>query len=450
MASEERAAANAARLVGPKRSGGIAVRESNSKAKAFGKNEHFDDLEVQDSGAREEALFARLPDYLRQAKAVSPGLARHLSEHDTDKITSREALATLPVLRKPTLMDAQKANPPFGGFANMEALRGQRVFMSPGPIWEPQGLGTDPWQAARSLFAAGLRAGDRVHNALSYHMTPGGFILDEGARALGCILFPAGIGGTEAQVEAASAFQPVAYVGTPDYLKIILDKAGEMGVDLSCITKALVSGGALFPSMRDDYVARGVSVLQAYATADLGVIAYESSHEGALCEGMIVNENLIVEIVRPGTDDPVAEGEVGELVITNFNLAYPLVRFGTGDLSAVLSGSSPCGRTNMRIKGWMGRADQRTKVKGMFVDPKQVDQIVKLYDSVEAARLVVTRVGDGDAMTLMVKEIAGNKVDLAAVAGSLRDITKLKGEVVLADDLPNDGKVISDERDYES
>ena len=413
-------------------------------------SQYFDEFETQDVEAREEVLFARLPEYLRQATTVSPGLAKHLSGHDADAITGRKALASLPVLRKPALMAAQKANPPFGGFANMEALAGQRVFMSPGPIWEPQGLGADPWQAARSLYAAGIRAGDRVHNALSYHMTPGGFILDEGARALGCILFPAGVGGTETQVEAASALQPVAYVGTPDYLKIILDKADELSIDLTSITKALVSGGALFPSMRDDYTARGVNVLQAYATADLGVIAYESSHEGALCEGMVVNENLIVEIVRPGTDDPVAEGEVGELVVTNFNLAYPLVRFGTGDLSAVLSGPSPCGRTNMRIKGWLGRADQRTKVKGMFVDPKQVDQIAKLHDSVEAARLVVTRVGDGDAMTLMVKAVAGSRVDIEAVAGSLREITKLKGEIVLADDLPNDGKVISDERDYES
>lgn len=412
-------------------------------------SEYFDKLEIQNVEAREEDLFARLPDYLRQATAVSSGLAKHLDGHDTASITSREALSTLPILRKPALMEAQKANPPFGGFANMEALAGQRVFMSPGPIWEPQGLGADPWQSARSLFAAGLRAGDRVHNALSYHMTPGGFILDEGARALGCILFPAGIGGTETQVEAASALQPVAYVGTPDYLKVILEKADEMGVDLSCITKALVSGGALFPSMRDDYKARGVDVLQAYATADLGVIAYESSHEGALCEGMVVNENLIVEIVRPGTGDPVAEGEVGELVVTNFNLAYPLIRFGTGDLSAVLTGTSPCGRTNMRIKGWMGRADQRTKVKGMFIDPKQIDQIVKFNDSIETARLVVVRDGDSDAMTLMVKTVVGSTADLDAVAGSLRDVTKLKGQVVLVDELPNDGKVISDERNYD-
>ncbi|MCP5036384.1 MAG: phenylacetate--CoA ligase, partial [Rhodobacteraceae bacterium] len=309
---------------------------------------YFDDLEIREPEEREATMFARLPEYLERAVTVSTGLAKHLDGHDLAAVSSREVLASLPVLRKQVLMDAQSAHPPFGGFANMEALYGQRVFMSPGPIWEPQGLGADPWQAARSLYAAGLRAGDVVQNALSYHMTPGGFILDEGARALGCMLFPAGIGNTEMQVEAAKALQPDAYVGTPDYLKIILDKADEMGVDLSSIKRALVSGGALFPSMRADYKVRGVSVLQAYATADLGVIAYESSHEGELCNGMIINENLIVEIVRPGTDDPVNEGEVGELVVTNFNLTYPLVRFGTGDLSAILKGQSPCGRSNMR------------------------------------------------------------------------------------------------------
>ncbi len=413
-------------------------------------SEYFDELETQDPNLREVALFERLPNYLQRATAISQGLATHLNGLNLDAVNSREALASLPVLRKQTLMEAQAANPPFGGFVNMEALPGQRVFISPGPIWEPQGLGSDPWQAARSLFAAGIRRGDRVHNALSYHMTPGGFILDEGARALGCILFPAGIGNTEMQVEAAKAFSPDAYVGTPDYLKVILDKADEMGVDLSCIKTALVSGGALFPSMRTDYGARGVSVLQAYATADLGIVAYESAHEGKPGEGMIINENLIVEIVRPGSDDPVDEGEVGELVVTNFNLAYPLVRFGTGDLSAVLPGQSACGRTNMRIKGWMGRADQRTKVKGMFVDPKQIDKIVKQHETIEAARLVVKRDGDQDVMILTVKAVEGSTLDMAAISTSLREITKLKGDVQLADMLPNDGKVISDERDYES
>ncbi len=410
---------------------------------------YFDELEVQDATTREADLFGRLPDYLRQAAAVSSGLASHLEGHDLSAINSREALATLPVLRKGTLMAAQAKNPPFGGFANMEALNGQRVFLSPGPIWEPQGLGADPWQSARALFAAGLRRGDVVQNALSYHMTPGGFILDEGARALGCLLFPAGIGQSEEQVKAAFALQVSAYVGTPDYLKTILDKAAEMGVDLSCIKRALVSGGALFPSMRAEYEERGVSCMQAYATADLGVIAYETSHEGTLCDGMVVNENLIVEIVRPGSDDPVGPGEVGELVVTNFSLAYPLVRFGTGDLSAILDEPSPCGRTNMRIKGWMGRADQRTKVKGMFVDPKQIDQIVRKFDSIDAARLVVDRDGDHDTMTLMIKPAEGASPDANTIAAAMREITKLKGEVQIADILPNDGKVISDERDYE-
>ena len=409
-------------------------------------NDFFDDLETRGPAERENDLFARLPEFLTRATAAVPGLRRHLQDHDLATVNSRAALADLPVLRKADLMAAQQASPPFGGFANIEALNGQRVFMSPGPIWEPQGIGPDPWQAARALFAAGFRSGDVVHNALSHHMTPGGFILDEGARALGCLVFPAGTGNTEMQVEAAGALQPDGFVATPDYLKIMLDKAEEMGIDLSCIRKALVSGGALFPSMRQDYAARGVTVSQAYATADLGIIAHESWHEGQLCEGMIVNENLIVEIVRPGSGDPVADGEVGELVVTNFSLAYPLVRFATGDLSATISEPSPCGRTNLRIKGWMGRADQRTKVKGMFVDPQQIDRIIKAHDAITAARLVVRREGDKDAMTLLVKTAA--EIDTAVIATTLRDITKLKGAVEITADLPNDGKVIADERDY--
>ncbi|MCB1416767.1 MAG: AMP-binding protein, partial [Nitratireductor sp.] len=280
------------------------------------------------------------------------------------------------------------------------------------------------------------------------HLTPGGFILDAGARAAGANVFPAGIGATEQQVEAAAAIRPTAYAGTPDYLKTLLDKAAEMGRDLSSIKKAVVSGGALFPSMRDEYRERGIKVLQCYATADLGVIAYESSHRGKPLPGMLVNEGLIVEIVRPGTDDPVAPGEVGELVVTSFNTAYPLIRFGTGDLSAVLDEPSPCGRTNMRIKGWMGRADQRTKVKGMFVDPKQIDEVVKASKGVARARLVVARKGSSDAMVLQVEPQTGARPDTAAIAKTLTAITKLKGEVMLAETLPNDGKVIDDTRDY--
>ncbi|MFD0915352.1 phenylacetate--CoA ligase family protein [Pseudahrensia aquimaris] len=413
-------------------------------------SEFFEDREAVNHGEREAALFGRLAGYVSEAVAVSEGLAAHLAGHDLAKVSSREALAALPVLRKSDLMEAQAKKPPFGGFANVKALEGNRVFLSPGPIWEPQGLGADPWGSARALYAAGFRRGDVVHNALSHHMTPGGFILDSGALAVGCTVFPAGIGNTEMQVEAARDLQPVAYVGTPDYLKVILDKADEMQVDLSCITKALVSGGALFPSMRDAYRERGVNVLQCYATADLGTIAYESLVGSAPGEGMIVNEDLIVEICRPGTGDPVAEGEVGELVVTNFSLAYPLVRFATGDLSAVLPGESACGRTNMRIKGWMGRADQRTKVKGMFVDPKQIDMLVKRHNEIAAARLSVVRDGDSDAMRLDVVASGQGDVDPSALQASLREITKLGGEVILVETLPNDGKVIDDQRDYES
>ncbi|MEE9376019.1 MAG: AMP-binding protein [Rhizobiaceae bacterium] len=408
---------------------------------------HFDKMETRSHDEREGDLFTRLPNHLKTAVGVSPSLSKHLNEQDLGVVNCREALAKLPVLRKPELMAAQTKNPPFGGFVNLKALAGSRVFLSPGPIWEPQGAGADPWLGARALYAAGFRKGHMVHNALSYHMTPGGFILDEGLRELGCTVFPAGIGNTEMQVEAAVALQPVAYTGTPDYLKVILDKAEELGKDLSCIKRALVSGGALFPSMREEYTKRGVAVLQAYATADLGVIAYESSFKGGPTEGMIVNEDLIVEIVRPGTDDPVEDGEVGELVVTNFSMTYPLVRFGTGDLSAVLPGQSACGRTNMRIKGWMGRADQRTKVKGMFIDPKQIADLVKRHGEIEGARLIVARDGDQDVMRLLVK---GMGIDTGAVSTSLRELTKLGGAVEVVKELPNDGKVISDERDYDA
>ena len=408
---------------------------------------HFDDKETQPAVMREEALFARLQEHVSEAAEVSTGLAGHLQGCDLLNVGSRDALAALPVLRKPELMGAQTRNPPFGGFANETALVGNRVFMSPGPIWEPQGLGVDPWLAARSLYAAGFREGDVTHVALSYHMTPGAFILEEGLRALGCTVFPAGTGNTEMQVQAAAALKPNAYAGTPDFLKVLLDKGRDLNLDLSSIKKALVSGGALFPSMREEYSKRGVQVLQAYATADLGVIAYEALHDNEPADGMIVNEDLIVEIVRPGTGIPVQEGEVGELVVTNFSLAYPLIRFGTGDLSAVLPGQSPCGRTNTRIRGWMGRADQRTKVKGMFVDPKQIGEIRMRHLELTGARLVVSREKDTDVMKL---QVTGDNVEVGSVQKSLRDVTKLGGTVELVSNLPNDGKVISDERDYDA
>jgi phenylacetate-CoA ligase len=414
---------------------------------------YFDDLEIRDPGQRENELFSQLPGFLTDALENTEGLKNWLGDINPQKIDSRAALSSLPVLRKPELMQMQADNPPFGGMASADALRGNRVFMSPGPIWEPQGPGIDPWQSARALFAAGVRAGDKVHNSFSYHMTPGAFVLDEGARALGCLVFPAGVGNTEAQVDAAAALGPDAYTGTPDYLKIILDKASEAGKDLSSIKRALVSGGALFPSMREEYTRRGVQVLQAFATADIGVIAYESADSsGQPHPGMIVNENLIVEIVRPGTGEPVRDGDVGEIVVTALNPAYPLIRFGTGDMSAIMEGASPCGRTGIRIKGWMGRADQRTKVKGMFVDPKQIDMVLKRHSEVAKARLVVYRNGDEDAMILEIEPIGEGQPDAKAVATSLSDITKLRGEIIVrpAGSLPNDGKVISDERDYDA
>lgn len=411
----------------------------------------FDDLERRAPEAREADFFARLPRFLAAAIAGTPGLKTWLDGVDIAGMTSRQALARLPVLRKTELMEMQAANPPFGGFAGAAHINGGRIFMSPGPIWEPQGLAADPAQAARAFFAAGVRAGDVVHNAFSYHMTPGGFMLDHGARALGCAVFPAGTGNTEMQVEAAAALRPGVYAGTPDFLKVILDRAQEMGKDLSSFRRGLVSGGALFPSLRDEYFARGVKVYQCYATAEFGVIAYESAAEdGAPNPGLIVNENLFVEIVRPGTGDPVPEGEVGEVVVTSLNPAYPMVRLGTGDLSAILPGLSPCGRTAPRIKGWMGRADQRTKVKGMFVDPKQVAEIVARHAGIARARLVVSRDGARDAMALHVEPAEGAALDEAAIAASLREITKLGGAVHLAapGSLANDGKVIADERDY--
>jgi len=409
--------------------------------------EYFDTSETRSEAEREADLFKKLGAQIAHAKAKSPAWGKRLADVDPAAITSRAALATIPVLRKAELMAAQSENPPFGGF--VAAVPGEfgRVFMSPGPVWEPQGAGADPFNGRRALFAAGFRRGDIVMNAFSYHMTPGGFILDEAAIAMGCTVFPAGVGNTEQQVEAVSQLKPVGYIGTPDFLKILLDKAVETGRDATSIRRALVSGGALFPALRQEYADRGIAVLQAYATADLGVIAYESEAR----EGLIVNEDTIVEIVRPGTDDPVAPGEVGEVVVTTFNATYPLIRFGTGDLSAVLPGASPCGRSNMRIKGWMGRADQRTKVKGMFVDPAQVARIVRESAGIARARLVVERDGDQDALRLLVEPQAGAGLDIAAIGEKLRDVTKLRGavEAVAAGSLPNDGKVIADERNYD-
>jgi phenylacetate-CoA ligase len=405
----------------------------------------FDQLETRDPEQRELAQFNLLPYLIRQAKAAAPGWAEHLKGVEPGAVTSREGLAKLPVLRKSVLHALQARRQPFGGFATAATGDVARIFMSPGPIFEPEGYGEDWWRAARALHAAGVRKGDIVHNTFAYHLTPGGWILDSGARALGCTVIAAGPGNTEQQLEAIQALKPTVYVGVPDYLKILLDKARETGKDATCFKKAMVGGGALFPSLRAEYKQRGVATFQSYATADLGIIAYESQ----ALEGMIVDEGVIVEIVRPGTGDPLPDGEVGEVVVTSFNRDYPMIRFATGDLSAVLAGTSPCGRTNMRIKGWLGRADQTTKVKGMFVHPEQVAEVAKRHAGLGRVRLVVGRVGEQDTMTLRA-EAADDAALKAKLAETLQSVTKLKGEVeiVTPGSLPNDGKVIADERTY--
>ena len=407
--------------------------------------EYFDALETRDPEAREQEQIARLPDFIAWAMSA-PGWAQHLAGVDPRQVSSRAALAELPVLRKPDLAALQRANPPFGGFNVTPPGNLRRLLMSPGPIFEPEGTGKDWWGAARALHAAGFRAGHVVHNAFSYHLTPGGFIMEAGAHALGCVVIPAGPSNTEQQIEAIAQLKPSGYTGTPDFLKILLDAAEKAGKDASSLKRGLVSGAALPASLRQELAQRGVAVLQCYATADVGVIAYESPG----CEGLIINETLIVEIVRPGTGEPVEEGEVGEVVVTAFNPDYPMIRLATGDLSAVLRGKSPCGRTNMRIKGWMGRADQTTKVKGMFVHPGQIAEVAKRHPELGRVRLAVTRAGEQDAMTLMA-ECATPAAGLTdAVAASLQAVTKLKGDVKLVapGSLPNDGKVIADERSY--
>jgi phenylacetate-CoA ligase len=402
-----------------------------------------DALETREPAVREREHMARLPEVVARALTAA-GWARHLSGVDAKTVTSREALAKLPVLRKSELLERQKEKPPFGGFNATPAGRAKRLMMSPGPIFEPEGFGTDWWGCARACFAAGFRMGDIVHNAFSYHLTPGGFILESGAQALGCAVIPAGPGSTEQQLEAIAHLKPSGYMGTPDFLKILLDAAEKTGKDASSIKRALVSGAALPASLRQELASRGVAVLQCYATAELGIAAYESES----MQGMIVNEDLILEIVRPGTGDPVPEGEVGEVVVTTFNRDYPMIRLATGDLSAVLPGNSPCGRTNMRIKGWMGRADQTAKVKGMFVRPELVVEVGKRHPGLGRLRLVVTRADEQDVMTLMAECDKPDARLAGAVASTLQSVTKLKGEVKLVepDSLPNDGKVIADER----
>ena len=406
-------------------------------------SEYHDSLETRDPAQRELDEAARLPEIVAHAMQA-PGWAKQLAGADPRQVTSREALAKLPVLRKADLANLQKEHPPFGGFNVTLPTKAKRLLMSPGPIFEPEGQGADWWGAARALFAAGFREGDVVHNSFAYHLTPGGFILESGAHALGCAVIPGGVGNTEQQIEAIAHYKPSGYVGTPDFLKILLDTAERTGNDGSSFKRGLVSGAALPASLRDELGKRGVAVLQCYATAELGVIAYES----AAREGMIVNEHVLLEIVRPGTGDPVPDGEVGEVVVTSFNPDYPMIRLATGDLSAILPGASPCGRTNRRIKGWMGRADQTAKVKGMFVHPKQVAEVGVRHPELGRLRLIVGRAAEQDTMTLMAECSAAGGGLADAVATTLQSITKLKGEVrlVAPGSLPNDGKVIADER----
>ena len=417
-------------------------------------SQHYDALETRSPQEREAALMAGLPAQIAHAQRHSAAFAEILKGVDAAAVTSRAALARLPVTRKYELLErqqAQRAKDPFGGFSTigwkglLRTSGARRVYQSPGPIYEPEGQGTDYWRAARAMAAAGFQAGDLVHNCFSYHLTPGAWIMESGAHALGCTVIPGGVGNTEQQLAAIADLRPVGYSGTPSFLKILIEKAAEAGQKLS-ITKALVSGEACPPSLRDWFSQQGVAAYQCYATADVGLIAYETPAR----EGLVLDEGVIVEIVRPGTGDPVAEGEVGEVVVTVLNPDYPLIRFGTGDLSAVLAGACPTGRTNTRIKGWMGRADQTTKVRGMFVHPGQIAEVVKRFPEVTKARLVVTGEMANDQMDLQIETATASEALQLKVAEALRDVTKLRGNVqcVAAGSLPNDGKVIEDARSY--
>lgn len=408
---------------------------------------YFDDLETRDPGAREADLMKQLPDQLAAAKDTAPYFAELFAGVETADVTSREALATLPVTRKSDLIERQAEDPPLGGLGGVALGDFAYLFQSPGPIYEPGGDAPDFWRFARAFWAGGFRLGDIVHNTFSYHLTPAGKMMESAARAIGCPVFPGGVGNTEQQLAAISHVRPVAYVGTPSFLKILLDRAEEGGLDASSITKAGVGGEALPPGLRRELNERGVFVLQSYGTADLGLIAYESE----AMEGMILDERIIVEVVRPGSGDLVEEGEVGEVVVTLLNPIYPLVRFATGDLSAVMTGMSPCGRTNTRIKGWMGRADQTTKVKGMFVHPSQINQIVARHPGVIKARLVVSQENAQDVMTLNCEVEDDDEGLVSAIVETLQSVCKVRGrvEVVEPGSLANDGKVIDDVRTYE-
>ncbi len=412
---------------------------------------YYDKLETRSPKVREKALMSALPGLIAHAKRRAPGFKKILAALDPQKVKSRKDLARLPVTRKSDLGALQKEMPPLGGLNATPADKLAKLFVSPGPVYDPEGRGKDWWRTARGLFAGGFRAGDRIANSFAYHFTPAGSMLESGALALGCTVVPTGVGQTEAQVAAIRDLRLTGYVGTPSFLKLIVEKADELKADISCLTRAQVGAEYLPPALRKSMEERGIAVTQMYGSADLGLIAYESlGPDGKPTEGMILEEALILEIVRPGTGDPVPPGEVGEVVITSFNKDYPLIRFATGDLSAVLPGTSPCGRTNVRIKGWMGRADQSTKVRAMFVTPRQVNDIVRRHSEIGRARLVVSGEAGSDEMRLRC-EVSSRPEGLeAAIAASIREVTKLRGEVELVAPgaLPNDGKVIEDTRKY--
>jgi phenylacetate-CoA ligase len=405
--------------------------------------DHYDALETRAPATREAELFSRLPNILRKAMDA-PGYAEHLRGIDPAQIINRAALAKLPVLRKSDLPALHRAAPPFGGFVSGFPGAFARLYTSPGPIFEPEAAHNDPWRGARALFAAGFRPGDVVLNTFSYHLTPGGFIFDMAARALGCAVIPAGPGNVEAQFELIEAYRPVGFCGTPDFLKILIDAAVAADRDVSSLQRAVVSGAAFPPSLQKEIKSHGIEAYQAFGTADLGLIAYETPAR----DGLVVNEDLIFEIVRPGTGDPVTEGDVGEIVVTTLDPDHPWIRLAIGDLTAALSGVSPCRRTNSRIKGWMGRADQTTKVKGMFVRPEQIAEIGNRHRELGRLRLVVRRDNEQDMMTLRCECASPSDALRDTIASTLRAVTKLGGsvELVAAGSLPNDGKVIADER----
>ena len=408
----------------------------------------YDELETRAPEAREQAQFAALRALIANAKAKAPGWQRILADVDPAAVTDRAALAKLPLTRKSELIELQRAAPPFGGLATLAPGRLRRIFASPGPIYEAEGHAADGWRLARALHAAGFRAGDLVHNSFSYHLTPAGAMLEEGAAALGCAVVPGGVGQSELQVKTIADLKPAGYTGTPSFLKILFDKAAELAADVGSLKKALVGGEALPPSLRAELEGHGMSVLQCYATADLGLVAYESEAK----EGLIVDEGVILELVRPGTGDPVPAGEVGEVVVSVLNPAYPLIRFALGDLSAHLPGTSPCGRSGPRIKGWMGRADQTTKVRGMFVRPSQIAEVARRHGEIGKARLVVGQKDRLDVATLTCEVKGEPSPALAqAIAESFQVIAKVRAAVTLTTpgSLPNDGKVIEDARSYE-